>query len=78
MLDRTLQAAVHAEHKSRILRYGHWSRNTLFVAMVPLWALVVLHVVHDLAECGTIVEVNLYRFALLIVVDERFAMLADV
>jgi hypothetical protein len=46
--------------------------------MVPLWALVVLHVVHDLAECGTIVEVNLYRFALLIVVDERFAMLADV
>jgi hypothetical protein len=46
--------------------------------MVPLWALAILHVVHDLAERGTIVEMNLYQLTLLMVVDKRFAMIANI
>ncbi|CAM6073068.1 unnamed protein product [Sphagnum tenellum] len=57
---------------------ANWLRSTLLVATVPLWALAVLHAVHDLTECGTLVEVNLYQLALLMVIDEHFAMLVDV
>ncbi len=78
LLDQTLQAIAHAGHESRILCYRHWPRNTLLVATIPLWALAIIHAIHDLAECDTIVEVNLYRLALLMVVDEQFAMLVDV
>jgi len=78
LLDRTLQATTHAGHGSCILRYGHWPRSTLLVATIPFRAFVVLHAVHDLVECDTIVEVNFYQLTFLMVVHERFAMLTNV
>ncbi len=78
LLDRALQVVAHAGHGSCILRYGHWPCSTLLVATIPFRALAVLHAVHDLTECGTIIEVNLCQLVLLMVVDERFAMLVDI
>ncbi len=78
LFDCALHATAHARHGSRILRYEHWPHSTLLVVTVPLRALAVVNVVHDLAECNTIVEVNLYRLALLMVIDECFAMLVDI
>ncbi len=78
LLDRALQTNAHAGHGSRVLHYEHWLHSTLLIVTVPLRVLTILHVVHDLAKCGTIVEVNLYQLAFLMVVNERFVMLTNI